>query len=411
MKKSDVLKQERAAIESKINDLVSKATRSDDEDAEFDTLRAEFEGYNRKIEREEAAEKFQAARAAELPAIHEKTTNPSDYKFSKAIREMVMNNGVLTGLEAEMHQEAKRENPSLKGIGVPSFVINRAALAASGSKVVATNTVDFIEALRARLVVIQAGAKLMPGLKGNLSIPKLTGGNVVWNSETGNSADFAAAFGEVTMSPKRLTAYQTVSKQLLVQSEYAIEQIITGDMYRSVALAVDAAALEGGAANTPTGILNTSGIGSVECGTTGGALTWAKVVALENEVAVDNADLGALAFVTNPKVRAQLKGTSVGTDQRMVWSESGNSLMGYNAFVTTQVPSTLDKDTTTGVLSALIFGNFNDLMLGQWGGLDITMDPFTAALSAQVKIYIDSLWDVALRNAASFAAAKDIYTS
>jgi HK97 family phage major capsid protein len=182
-------------------------------------------------------------------------------------------------------------------------------------------------------------------------------------------------------------------------------------MYRSVALAVDAAALEGGAANTPTGILNTSGIGSVECGTTGGALTWAKVVALENEVAVDNADLGALAFVTNPKVRAQLKGTSVGTDQRMVWSESGNSLMGYNAFVTTQVPSTLDKDTTTGVLSALIFGNFNDLMVGQWGGLDITMDPYTAALSAQVKIYIDSFWDVALRNAASFAAAKDIYTS
>ena len=125
MKKSDVLKQERAAIEAKIEALVSKATRSESDDAEFDTLRTELEGMNRKIEREEAAEKFLATRADSAPVIHEKKTTPADYSFQKAIREMVFNNGVLTGLEAEMHQEARRENPGIKGIGIPSFVLNR----------------------------------------------------------------------------------------------------------------------------------------------------------------------------------------------------------------------------------------------------------------------------------------------
>lgn len=412
MKKSDVLKQERAAIEAKIEALVSKATRSESDDAEFDTLRTELEGMNRKIEREEAAEKFLATRADSAPVIHEKKNTPADYSFQKAIREMVFNNGVLTGLEAEMHQEAKRENPAVKGIGIPSFVLNRTALAAANSVVVATNTVEFIDALRAKLVVVQAGARLMSGLTGNISIPRLTGGSVTWPGETGDSADFAASFDAVTMSPKRATAYQELSKQLLIQSTYDVEQIIRGDMVRAIALAVDAAAIEGGAANTPTGILMTSGIGEVKCdAATGAAITWQDIIDLEKEVAVDNADMGSLAFLTNPKVRGKLKNTHVGTDQRMIWSEDGNSLMGYPAFVTTQVPSDLDAGVTTGVCSAVIFGNFSDLILGQWGGLDITVDPYTAAKSAQVKVYIDSFWDVAVRHAQSFAAIKDAITT
>jgi HK97 family phage major capsid protein len=118
-----------------------------------------------------------------------------------------------------------------------------------------------------------------------------------------------------------------------------------------------------------------------------------------------------LAFLTNPKVRAKLKQTAVGTDQRMVWAENGNSLMGYPAYVTTQVPSTLDKSTTTGVCSAIIFGNFADLLIGQWGGLDIIVDPYTAAKSAQINVFIHSFWDVLVRHAESFAAVKDATTT
>jgi len=410
MKKSDVLKQERAAIEAKINDLVSKATRSETEDAEFDTHRAEYEALTRKIEREEAAERFAANRSTEAPAINTKPTTMKDYSFRKAISDFVFNNGILTGLEKEMHDEARRLNPGIQGIGVPAFIINsRADLAAASSSVVATNTVDFIDALRARLVVVQAGARLMTGLTGNLSIPRLTSGAAAWESEVADANDFAASFGSVTMSPKRLGAYQTMSKQLLIQSSYDVERIIRDDMVKSIALAVDDASIEGGAAYTPTGILNTSGIGSVECGTTGAAIVWQDIIDLEKEVAVDNADLGKLAFLTNPKVRAKLKATAVGTDQRMILGENGNNLMGYPLYVTTQVPSDLTK-TTTG-LSAVIFGNFDDLMIGQWGGLDIVVDPYSGAKKAQVSIIINSWWDVAVRHAQSFAAIKDALTT
>lgn len=246
MKKSDVFKQERAAIEAKIENLVSKADRSEGDDAEFDTLRTELEEMNRKIEREEAAEKFMAERATHAPVVHERKTTPKDYSFRKAIYEMSYAGG-LTGLEKEMHEEAKRKNPEVQGIGVPEFVINsRADLAAASSAVVATDTRDFIDALRAKLVIVQAGARLMTGLTGNLSIPRLTGGAAAWEAENGDANDFGASFDAVTMSPKRLAAYQAMSKQLLIQSTYDVEQIIRGDMVRAIALAVDDAAIEGG---------------------------------------------------------------------------------------------------------------------------------------------------------------------
>ena len=406
MKKSDVLKQERAAIESKINDLVEKATRNEAENAEFDTLRAEFEAKTREIEREEYVEKFQANRTA--PVIHTNKTTPKDYSFRKAIYDMAYGGG-LTGLEKEMHEEAKRHNSGIQGIGVPEMIINsRADLVAASSVVVATDTVDFIDSLKARLVVVQAGARVMTGLTGNLSIPRLTSGAAAWEGENDDANDFAASFDAVTMSPKRLAAYQALSKQLLIQSSYSVENLIRQDMINAIAVAVDDAAIEGGATGMPTGILNTSGIGSVICNAATGAgeaITFADIIALEKEVAIDNADINALAFLANPKVRAALKSTVVGTDQRMVWTDD-NRLIGYPVYVTTQVPSDLTKGAATG-LSAMIFGNFKDLMIGQWGGLDIIVDPYTAAGKAQVKIWTNSWWDVAVRHAQSFAALKD----
>ena len=413
MKKSDELKQKRTALEAHIDPLVSKAERSVDENTELTNLYAQIDDLEAQIALEERNEKFAAARAASAPAIIKSVKGDfKDYSFRKAIYEMAYRGG-LTGLEKEMHEEALRENPGVQGIGIPTLVINsRAALAAGSSPVVATETKDFIDALRAKLVVVQAGARTLTGLTGNINIPKkTTAATAAWETETGDANDAGMALGYLPMSPKRLSAFQTLSKQLLVQSSYDVEAMLRNDLITAVAIAVDAAAIEGGAANTPTGILNVTGIGSVPIGATGGAPTWAHIVALESEVAIDNADLGSLAFLTNPKVRAKLKQTAVGTDQRMVWAENGNSLMGYPAYVTTQVPSTLDKSTTTGVCSAIIFGNFADLLIGQWGGLDIIVDPYTAAKSAQINVFIHSFWDVLVRHAESFAAVKDATTT
>lgn len=411
MKKSDELKQRLATLEAENEELVSKETRSVEENAKVDEYIAKREQLEAEIEREIKVEKLRVNRAANAPAIVTTKKTFKDYSFRKAIYEMAFRGG-LTGLEKEMHEEAVRINPGIQGIGVPEMIINsRAALAADSSPIVPTDTKDFIDALRAKLVVNQAGARILTGLKGNFSIPKKSAGSATWEGEVDASADAGMALTSLSMSPKRLSAYQTLSKQLLIQNTYDVEMMLRNDLITAVAIGVDSAAIEGGAANTPTGILNTVGIGSVAGGTNGLAPTWANIVNLEREVAVDNADVGSLAFLTNPKVRAKLKTVAVGTDQRMVWPADGNNLMGYNTYVTTQVPSDLDKGSSTGVCSAIIFGNFNDLMIGQWGGLDIIVDPYTAASNAQVKTYVHSFWDVLVRNAQSFAAMKDALTT
>ena len=415
MKKSDELKQQRAAVEAEIEAITSKAERTAEDDKSFDELIKKVNDLNVRIEREEAVEKFAAKRAeVAAPVIQKKKTTFKDYSFRKAIYEQAYRGG-LTGLEKEMHEEAIRTSNNIQGIGVPEFIINsRADLAAGAaatvgdSALVGLDTRDFIDSLKAKLVIVPAGAKVLTGLQGNLIIPAKTSGAATWEGENDDAADFGMAVGSKAMSPKRLAAYQNLSKQLLIQSSYDVEQLLRDDMVAAIALAVDDAAIEGGATGMPTGILNTSGIGSVTGGASGGAPTWDHIVALEREVAVDNADVASLAFLTNPKVRAKLKSTVVGTDQRMVWSEQGNTLMGYNAYVTTQVPSDLVKSATG--LSAIIFGNFSDLMIGQWGGLDLVVDPYTNATKGQVKVVINSYWDVLIRHAESFAAMKDVIT-
>lgn len=416
MKKSDELKQKLAALEAENRELAEKESRSEEENNKVLAYADQFEKLQKEIEDAEKIERVKVAGAA----LRGNVISDSDiktikqYSFAKAIREMVFNNGQLTGLEREMHEEAKREGFQIDGFGVPSIIVNpRAALAASDSSLVPTDTTGFIDALRAKLVLTKSGAQFLTGLKGNISMPKkTTAGSATWEGETDASADAGMVIGSVTMTPKRLSAYQTLNKQLIVQSPYNAEQILRNDLITAIQIAVDAAGINGsGSSNQPTGILNYVGIGAVTGDTNGAAPDWADIVNLEREVAVDNADIGALAFLTNPKVRAKLRQTAVGTDMRMVWPADKNELLGYNAFVTTQVPSDLDKGTSTGVCSAIIFGNFNELIIGQWGGLDIVVDPYTGASNAQVKVYVHSWWDTLLRHAESFAAMKDALTT
>jgi HK97 family phage major capsid protein len=416
MKKSDELKQKLAALEAENRELVDKESRSDEENQKVLKYADGFEKLQKEIEAAEKIERVKTAGAA----LRGNVISQNDikdirkYSFAKAIWEMVFNNGQLTGFEKEMHEEAQREGFQIDGFGVPSMVVNpRSALAATDSALVPTDTVGFIDVLRAKLILAKAGSQFLTGLKGNISMPKkTTAGSATWEGEATASNDAGMVIGSVTMTPKRLSAYQTLNKQLIVQSPFNAEQILRNDLLTAIQIAVDSAGINGsGSSNQPTGILNYVGIGAVTGDTNGAAPDLDDIVNLEREVAVDNADIGALAFLTNPKVRAKLRQTAVGTDQRMVWPSKSNELMGYNAYVTTQVPSNLDKGSSTGVCSAIIFGNFNELIIGQWGGLDIIVDPYTGASNAQVKVYVHSWWDTLLRHAESFAAMKDALTT
>ncbi len=311
------------------------------------------------------------------------------------------------------NQVAKQLGRSARGFFIPAEVLKRdlnVGTAGDGGYTVATelHAQDFIEMLKNKMVINQLGARTLSGLVGTVAIPKQTGGaSHFWVAENGTITESSATFDQVALTPKTVGALTDVSRYLLKQSSLDVENFLMQDLAGSLALAIDSAAISGtGADNQPRGILNTSGIGAVAMGTNGAAIDWASIVDLETSVATSNADVGSLAYLTNAKVRGSMKKVEkVASTGNFIYD--GEMLNGYGLGVSNQVPANLTKGTGTA-LSAMIFGNFNDLVIGQWGVLDILVDPYTGSNKGSVRVVAMQDVDVAVRNAASFAAIKDI---
>lgn len=310
-----------------------------------------------------------------------------------------------------------------RGIMVPQEVLARDMVVGTdgaGGYIVSTDLLasSFIEILSNKMMTRALGATTIPGLVGDVAIPKQTGGaTAYWVAESGAVTESQQVLAQLALTPKTCGAWTDISRKLLLQSAIGAEAFVRGDLAKVLALALDLAGIAGtGADNQPTGITATSGIGAVAGGTNGLAPAWSHIVDLETAVAVDNADVGALAYLTNAQVRGKLKQVDKGTDTgNFVWekgSEPGfGDLNGYRAAVSNQVPSDLDKGTSTGVCSAIIFGNWADLIYGLWGTVDITVDPYTNATSGTVRVVALQDADVGVRHAESFAAMLDALTA
>lgn len=290
----------------------------------------------------------------------------------------------------------------------------------AGGNLVADNLLasSFIDLLRNRMMVRRMGATMLSGLVGDVSIPRQTGGaTTYWVGEGGAPTESNLTVDQVAMSPKTVGAFTQFTRKLMLQSSIDVEALVRVDLAMAIALAVDRAALHGsGSSNEPTGIAATTGIGSVVGGTNGAAPDWADVVDLETAVAQDNADEGAVGYLTNAKVRGTLKQTekASGTAQ-FVWSDARladgmNVVNGYRAGVSNQVASDLTKGTASGIASAIFFGNWADLMIGMWSGLDILVDPFTNSTSGGTRVTALQDVDVAVRHPVSFSAMLDALT-
>jgi HK97 family phage major capsid protein len=190
--------------------------------------------------------------------------------------------------------------------------------------------------------------------------------------------------------------------------------MVRQDFAIALGLAIDLAAIHGsGSSNQPTGIVATSGIGSVAGGDNGLAPTWAHIVELWSDVATANADFGATGFLTNAKVAGKLMTTekASGTAQFVCPgfpdADGMTSFGGARAGISNQVASNLTKGTSSGVASAILFGNFSDLIIGEWGTLDLMVDPYSGSTSGTVRVVALQDVDVAVRHPESFAAMLD----
>ena len=313
---------------------------------------------------------------------------------------------------------ATKMGRAAQGFYVPVEVQKRDLLvgtATAGGNTVATQLLatNFIDLLRNKMAMTGLGAQFLTGLVGQIAIPRQTSGaTAYWVAENGAPTESQQAFDQVTMTPRTLGAFTDISRKLLLQSSIAVEGFVRNDITTVIALAIDLAAINGsGASNQPTGILNTAGIGSVAGGTNGLAPTWAHIIALETAVAVANANIGNMGYLTNAQVRGKLLATEKATNTgAFVWADN-NTLRGYKTEVSQQVPSNLTKGSASGICSAILFGNWADLIIGQWGSLDLMVDPYTGSTAGTVRVVALQDVDIAVRHAESFAAMKDALTA
>ena len=364
------------------------------------------------------------------------------YSITAGIRAMLT--GDWSSREAGLVRELSREveKSGIAKTTERSFFVPFAALAqratyvtsgaTTGGNLVATDLMadEFIEFLRNNAVMLQLGVRTMPGLVGNVAIPRRSGVASTYYLSTQTTAitQSESTFDQVTMSPKNLAALSKYSRQTLLQGTPGIEELVRRDLTDGINLAIDLGILNGsGSSGQPTGIMQTSGIGSVAMGTNGGAVTLEKVVDLEAAVMQVNGAVnpGSVAYLTNYKVLAALKklraGGSTTGDGPFLFNVDGAAigryqtpaaLNGYPLAVSNQVPSTLTKGTSSGVCSAMLMGDFSQAMVGFWGnGLEITVgedqDDFSKALTSVRGIVT---YDVAVRDPKSFAAILDITT-
>tara|TARA_R110002074_G_scaffold400857_1_gene597266 strand:- start:5765 stop:7606 length:1842 start_codon:yes stop_codon:yes gene_type:complete len=367
--------------------------------------------------REIALEKISKSKPAKAAvadsSIGMSAKEAKQFSVIRAINALATGDWSKAGFEREASQaQGQILGKDAQGFFMPTDVQRdlTAGTAAQGGHTVATEllTGSFIDVLRNKMSVMDLGATMMTGLQGNVAIPKMaSGATSYWVAESGAVTESAAAFAQVAMSPKTVGAFSDLSRKLLLQNSVSIENLVRTDLASTLGLAIDLAAIHGtGSSNQPTGILATTGIGSVVGGTNGIAPTYAHIVGLETQVAQDNADIGNLAYLTNAKVRGKLLQTEKAADTaQFVWQDN-NSMRGYNAAVSNQVSSTLTKGNQS-LSSAIIFGNWSDLMIGMWGGLDIAIDTSTGSSSGTVRVVALQDVDIAVRHAQSFAAMLD----
>ena len=242
-----------------------------------------------------------------------------------------------------------------------------------GAEVVAEDKLNILEPLRNRMVLAQAGATYLTGLVGNVSIPTYSGSNVGWKGELVDAEDGKGTFDSIEFSPKRLTAYIDVSKQFLAQDSVGAEEMLYRDIVNALADKLEATILGAGAGdnNTPAGIFNGAEKLTVD---------FANIV--EMEKALEEAKLfGDYKFIASPAAKAKFKTTTISgskSDLRMLME--GNEVNGYEVL-------------TTGNCSGVAFGKWDELVIAQWGSLDLIIDPYTQAKKNAVRIVVNAFFD------------------
>lgn len=410
MKNSIEIRQERAELIGKADTLLNLAKGESrdfttDEQTSYDGMMTNIDKLAKDIEVVERQEKLNAELAS-TPVSFETNKNivpkeARDYSVFKAVEGYL--NGKMDGIEREAHEqavsEARSSGSAILGIGIPASMLENRALVSEGSSSIAPTTLGaFQDGLRENAVYEQVGATVLNGLSANTEIPVVGANNAAYASaENADGGDVGSQFSSLTLSPKRISGYVDLSKQLIVQTGSGAEQAIIRDLGRSVADAVNSAMFaETDVTGADTALFNVAGVNNVATTSFAAGSVLGDLLAMEQKVAESKGLAGNLAYVTNPSLMPDMKKASLVTSVSAAMQG-----MDFNGYKTIFSNGCAKDATNSDVVS--IFGDFSKLMVGHFGGLDITVDNFTQAHKAAVRLVINKYISFGLTHPAAFS--------
>ena len=335
------------------------------------------------VEGEGKEDKEEARSARTNKHININTMKEQRFSLLKAIRNVAENRN-FDPLTAKVVADGQKEmrQAGLNTVGqiyIPTMETRAAvSVASEGVDVVATDLYDIIEPLRAKNVLVQAGAKFYTGLTNSAQIPVMTGSNVNWAGETAAATDGNVLFNNVTLTPKRLTAYVDISKMLLAQDSIGVENAIRQDLINAINSKLESTILGKGAksATTPAGIFN---------GKTPTKVTdFEGLVGLEAKVEEANV-LGGISYIASPSARASFRNMMKGSRGTAQLAYTDGTLDGTPVYSTSNVEA-----------KTFVVGDFSNLAIGSWGGLDIVVDNYTQAVNGMIRLVVNAYFDAAL---------------
>jgi len=326
----------------------------------------------------------------------------SNYSIREAILEQMQGRSQVNKVLAERHAAINGVNAVNDAILLN--VETRAALTAKDNPNTQEEGRGLLLPLDNNLVFERAGATIMTGLTQPVFFGKHTTPTVTWEGENAAAKDGAGTFSKSnTFSPKRITAWVDISKQLLAQDNNGVEEYLKNLLSATVIQKVEATALGTslGVENVPDGIFAEY--------VSLGALTWPSIVAMEKQADLANALQGNLAYITHPALygKAQITTKDASGAGGFI---AGTGFNGYNTFRTNNIASSLGGtiDEELGVLVGndeygIIFGNWADYFIGQWGMVELIADQYSFATTGMVRLTLNSYWDMGFIRSESFA--------
>tara|TARA_R110001606_G_scaffold394930_1_gene566365 strand:- start:20852 stop:22087 length:1236 start_codon:yes stop_codon:yes gene_type:complete len=404
MKNSVLLKEERsefiASLET-IKDLATTESRdlSKEENTSVDSILAKIDDVDALIIRAEKIE-AQLKRSASVSgvAVGSVDTDKASRGWSlfKAVNEL-RNGGQLTGIEAEMHQEAEGEaRKGLQGIGLPTFMTEKRAIDQTTSAIAPTAVGTFVDSLQASGLYNRVGINNLGTVAADTVLPIAGGSTVAWAGEVAAAADGGADFGKVTLTPKRLTGYANLSNVILAQNGTAAEASVMNDMARNMATQIDAAIFGStSVAAAPVAIAATAGVLTFTESVTAGGAGMNEDMLTAIQTIADNHGLdGTLAFVNNWAMYSNLKQGVQVTGVYPAYVD--DKLMGYDGYFSS-APANVAGTSADG-----IFGDFSRVYMATFGPSNILVDPYSRATNNEVQLVMNNHMDFGVASGASF---------